>query len=338
MQDFRKILADIRRGRIAPVYLLAGEGTYFKEQVVRCLEEKLLAGDREGAEYEVFDGETTGLGAVLESAMLVPMFGAKRLVVVKNAPWFDGKETAGGKEAADLLLPYLQNPCPTTCLVFLTKGSPDKRKRVYKELAATGVVWEGVPLAGASLKDFIQDWLAAHGKTLSPLALEHIMAGQQEDLSLLVRELEKLVLYLGDRQEAGPEDVEAVMSFPEHHSIFALTDAVGAKEVAAALRHLRAMLRTGEQPLMILGMLARQFRLMLYGQALAEAGYSQEKIAQQMQVHAYAVKKALAQSRYYRRRELIEALAKLLEVDVAIKRGQGEPAALLEQAVIELCS
>ncbi|HHW07676.1 MAG TPA: DNA polymerase III subunit delta [Clostridia bacterium] len=342
MQDFRKILADIRRGRIAPVYLLAGEGAYFKEQVLYCLEEKLLENGADDVNYEVFDGEAVLLSTVLESAWLVPMFGAKRLVVVKNAPWFDGKgtgkETAGSKEADELLLSYLQEPSPTTCLVFLTASNPDKRKKVYKELAAKGVVWESRPLAGTALKDFVKDWLAGRGKNISPAALEHIVTRDQGDLGLLVQELEKLVLYLGDKGEVGPEDVEAIMSFPEQYSIFALTDAVGAKESAAALWHLRAMLRTGEQPLMILGMLARQFRLILYGQALAEEGYSQENIARQMQVHPYAVKKALAQSRYYRRQELIEALAKLLDVDVAIKRGQGEPANLLEQVILELCS
>lgn len=222
--------------------------------------------------------------------------------------------------------------------MFLAAGSLDKRRKLYKELSQKGVAWESGPLTGMVLKDFIQSWLSARGKRISPRALELIYTNYQGELTLLVQELEKLAIYIGEQKEVLPEDVEAVMSFPEQHNIFALTDAVGAKNGGEALWLLRSILRSGEQPLYVLSMLARQFRLILHGKALAAKGYSKEQIAHRIQAHPYAVQKALAQGRYYGKQELIEALAKLLEVDVAIKRGQGEPSALLEQAVIELCS
>lgn len=336
MRDYRKILEDIRRGRIAPVYLLAGEEAYFKEQILQCLEQEVMEDGKDDFNYELFDGDTVSLDIIIESALQMPMFGAQRLVVVKNAPWFSSKSS--GKEADALLVNYLQNPSPATCLVFLAAGSLDKRRKLYKELSQKGVVWESDALTGMSLKGFIDSWLSARGKRISPGALELVYTNYQGELALLVLELEKLTLYTGERKEVLPEDIEAVMSFPEQHSIFALTDAVGTKDGGEALWLLRSLLSSGEQPLYVLSMLARQFRLILHGKALAKEGYSQERIAQKMQAHPYAVQKALAQGRYYRKRELIEALAKLLEIDVAIKRGQGEPAALLEQAISELCS
>lgn len=336
MKDYRKILEDIRWGRIAPVYLLAGEEAYFKEQILQCLEQEVLEDGKDDFNYELFDGDTVTLDIVIESASLLPMFGARRLVVVKNAPWFSSKTT--GKESDALLVNYLHNPSPTTCLVFLATGSLDKRRKLFKELSQKGVIWESEPLTGISLKDFISSWLSARGKRISPRALELIYANYQGELTFLVQELEKLTLYTGEQEEVLPEEIEAVMSFPEQHSIFALTDAVGIKDGGEALWLLRSILRSGEQPLYVLSMLARQFRLILYGKALAAEGYSKEQIAQKMQAHPYAVQKALAQGRYYGQQELVEALAKLLEIDVAIKRGQGEPASLLEQAIIELCS
>ncbi|NLL19455.1 MAG: DNA polymerase III subunit delta [Clostridia bacterium] len=332
MKEYQRIVADIKKGRIAPVYLFSGEEPYLHRRLLEELEEAYL-GSTDDYNYELFDGDTVELEPVIEAANVLPMFGTKRLVVVKNAPWFGS--SSGGGDAP--LLEYLKQPSPYSCLVFLVSGKSDKRKKVCKELVKVGVHWESQPLDGADLAAFVREWLGMRGKAIEHDALEPILAGHQGNLELLVRELEKLTLYLGDRGKVAVEDIEAVMVFPEQNNIFALTDAVGSKDASEAVWLLRKMLQGGEAPVYIISMLARQLRLVLNGGALAKQGYSPQQIAQRLQVHPYPVRKALAQGRNFKQTELIAAMAKILETDVAIKRGQGEPAALLEQAVIELC-
>lgn len=334
MKEYQQILTDIKKGRFAPVYLLSGEEPYLCRQLLEELERHYLVNQDDDYGYELFDGETAQLDLIIEAANLMPMFGSNRLVVVKNAPWFGS--SAGGGEGS--LLEYLKQPSPYSCLVFLAPGKVDKRRKVCKEVAKVGVHWESPPLDGADLASFIKEWLKMRGKNINNDALAPILAGHQGNLELLVRELEKLTLYLGDRGTVTIDDIEAVMVFPEQNNIFALTDAVGTKDCSKAVWLLRKMLQGGEPPVYIISMLARQLRLVLNGGALAKKGFSSQQIAEKLKVHPYPVKKALAQGRNFRQTELIDAMTKILETDVAIKRGQGEPVALLEQAVIELCT
>lgn len=334
MREYQQILKDISNGRIAPVYLFSGEEPYLFHRLLEELKKSYLGNTGDEYAYELFDGDNVELTSVIEAANVLPMFGSNRLLVVKNAPWFGG--SAGGEEAS--LLDYLKQPSPYSCLVFLAPGKVDKRRKVCKELAKVGVHWESQVLDGSNLAFFVKEWLAVRGKTIGNDALEPVLAGHQGNMELLVRELEKLILYLGDREKVTADDIEAIMVFPEQNNIFALTDAVGTKDCSQAVWLLRKMLRAGEAPVYIISMLARQLRLVLNGGALAKQGYSPQQIAQRLQVHPYPVKKALAQRRNFSQRELIAAMTKILETDVAIKRGQGEPVALLEQAVIELCA
>lgn len=341
---FNKILKDIKQRQIALVYLFSGEEPYLARQLVTAIEEAVLEGTVQDFNYDLFDGEKTGLATVMEAAYTLPVFAEKRLVIVKNAPWFTaqnkdiGEQTKEQQQMSSLLLDYLEQPVPTTCLVFMIPGKADKRRKVYKELVKKGIAWEGQLLEGQALGTFVQKWLGQRGKSISSRSLGAIISGHQGGLELLVRELEKLEIYVGDRDEITLEDIKAVIIFPEQNSIFELTDAVGTKDPSKALWLLRWMLQSGEAPIYILIMLARQLRLILQGMALLEEGYSQSQMAQKMQAHPYAVKKALTQARNHDKNALIIALEKILETDVAIKTGQGEPEALMEQTVLELCS
>ncbi|HHX51488.1 MAG TPA: DNA polymerase III subunit delta, partial [Clostridia bacterium] len=136
--DYQQVQTQIRQGQYALFYLFFGEETMLSRNLVRQLEEGLLQGSLKDFNYAVFDGETTGLVEVINSANTLPVFSTKRLVVVKNAPWFDAGIEGTGEE--ELLLAYLENPSPTTCLVFFAGDKVDARRRPYKTLAKKGIV------------------------------------------------------------------------------------------------------------------------------------------------------------------------------------------------------
>lgn len=332
--DYHQLLASLRQGEIGSLYLFFGSETYLVNQLVKELENYFLAGEMGDFNYDLFDGELINPEMIVETASLLPVFTDKRLVIVRNTPWFAKKDQATTK----LLQEYLEQPSPTTTLVFLAQENVDKRLKLYRTLAKNGIAWESKPMDDRSLRQFIQERLQTLGVKITPSALQIIVMGHQGDLRLLVNELEKLALYTEGKKIADEEDVREVMVFGDQNNIFALTDAVGTKKKDQALWLLRQMLEEGEIPLYILSMLARQLRLILQAKALSDKGYSQNQVIAQIKGHSYPIRKALGQSRHYQERELISALEKTLETDMAIKRGLGEPTALLEQLVLDLCS
>ncbi|HEX3033436.1 MAG TPA: DNA polymerase III subunit delta, partial [Bacillota bacterium] len=61
----------------------------------------------------------------------------KRLVIVQDADFFKAKKKPQPSEeetstvGEEAIISYLDNPSPTTCLIFLADEGIDKRKKIY---------------------------------------------------------------------------------------------------------------------------------------------------------------------------------------------------------------
>ena len=124
-----RALADLREGKLAPVYLVAGEERHLALDVVRAVRDVALAGATPGLnEEQMVAGEVTAR-AVLSAARTLPMFAKRRLVVLRSLERWDAHgEKKANSEALDQLADYLDDPSPSTVLL-LVAGKLDKRRR-----------------------------------------------------------------------------------------------------------------------------------------------------------------------------------------------------------------
>src|SRR5204862_2852474 len=86
------------------------------------------------------------------------------------------------------------------------------------------------------------------------------------DMMLVSRELEKLVLFVGEKKRITPGDVETMVLAAKQRSLYELTEAISAKDKIKALAVLDALLSSGDGEDAAIGhlyMLARTFRQML---------------------------------------------------------------------------
>src|SRR5262249_57421791 len=86
------------------------------------------------------------------------------------------------------------------------------------------------------------------------------------DMMLVSGELEKLILYVGEKKHITLGDVETLVLAAKQRSLYELTDAISARDKARALAVLDALLLSGEGDDAAIGhlyMLARTFRQML---------------------------------------------------------------------------
>ena len=105
----------------------------------------------------------------------------------------------------------------------------------------------------------------------------------------------------------------------------------------AATLHCEELLKQGEKEFMIAYMLARQFRLILETKLLTAKGYTQGQLPQILQAKSFVISKALKQGRKFSIEKLAQIMSKLLDLDVAIKTGKGNPKLLLETTIADLC-
>jgi DNA polymerase III subunit delta len=344
---YQGLVNSVKRGVISPVYLLFGSESYLRNKAVASLKQHIAGGDLGEFNLTLLDGSQAGLDEIVDAANTLPFFADKRLVIVENLPLFKNKqkktEPQGAEEeqetASDtVLLKYLQDPNPTTCLVFIADEGINKRKKVVKAIEKAGQVLEFAALKGRELEDWVLDQFSSRGKKIDRGALDYLLAINNDDLGILQGEIEKLSLMNYEQTSITLEQVKQGASTSAEASIFDMVDFIGERKSAQAIEIVREMLSHGEPAIRLLYMVSRQLRLILATKSLAEQGYSQNQLASTLGVHPFVGQKLIRQARNFSIPQLELALEICLEIDLALKSSQGAPAVLLEVGILCICS
>ncbi|NPV55984.1 MAG: hypothetical protein HPY76_04810, partial [Anaerolineae bacterium] len=125
----------------------------------------------------------------------------------------------------------------------------------------------------------------------------------------------------------------------EQVNVFQLVDAMTAAEGSAALASLHKLL-DDEEPLMIFGMVTRQFRLLLLARAVIDAGGGRDQILKQIgDVRSdFVAGKIYNQVRHWSAPTLEAIYRRLFEIDRDVKTGQVAVEVALDQLVVEVCT
>ena len=156
------------------------------------------------------------------------------------------------------------------------------------------------------------------------------------DMRLLDSEIDKLLAYT-EGKRITEQDVELLVSQAREAVIFELTDCLGQHETGRALPPgPPADGRSGAEPLYILGMLARQIRILIQVGQLRSERLGQEEIIRHLGLHRFVVEKASLQAGAFSMAQLESEHSRLVSADWAIKTGEIEPPLALDLLVIEL--
>jgi DNA polymerase-3 subunit delta len=321
---------QIAKGQIAPVYCLYGEDDYRKERALRQLLDAALPGGARDLNLDQVRPGDVETASILATARTVPFLAARRVVLIRDAD-------ALSDQQRDEVLAYLDAPCPTTCLV-LAATRLDLRTRLAAMLQKKGVVLHFERLGPASITEALQDAAMERHKRIAPEAIDLLVALAGDDLCQAVSGLEKAALFVGAREEIGRRDIGELIGETRIRSIFQLTDAVGSRDLEMALACLDNLLAHGEEALPIIGMLARQIRLLVRAKALCEQGIPSGEVARRIGVPPRVGMALAEQGASLRWEQLRGSLGRLQRADLAHKTGSTGSSAVLHRLVWDLCT
>ncbi|HLP28829.1 MAG TPA: DNA polymerase III subunit delta [Candidatus Didemnitutus sp.] len=267
--------AILKSGSFPPVLLLFGEEDLLVEEDAQRLFDAASALDITGMNCDVLDGEGMTLDAVLSIARSFPMMSERRVVWVRRA---DKLSASKGKKGADPMQQYLDAPSTTTFLLLtaelpsadgisaaLTKNAATAKRKISAlkypfNLLLNSVSYGEYPgLRESQVGPWLKKRATKLGITLPLGAPELLIAKTGTSLRDLSMEMEKLATYLGDRTEATPDDIQAIVGSSREFNVFELQDAVGRGDAARAVTIATRMMETDRQEMLIISMLARYF-------------------------------------------------------------------------------
>ncbi len=155
-----------------------------------------------------------------------------------------------------------------------------------------------------------------------------------DNLAELSQELEKLALFAGPENTLTPALVTQLASHSRTYNIFALVDALGTPGFHQRLASLGHLLDLGEHPAKILGMLARQVRMLI--RVKEGFGANPAELAGSLNVPQWKVKSLAQQGARFSDAALKGHLAMLHRVDFNLKTSTGSPRLWLEWALVKM--
>ena len=318
------------------------------------------------------DDALKSIGRLREALNTLPFFGGAKVVWWQNCSFLGEDRTAGtAAVTAELtrLADELKHFRWDGVRLLISAGKADKRRSFYKTLEKLGTIE-----AFAALSTEDKDWAGkaesealrlfrADEKDISDQALSELVNRVGPNLRALASEVEKLILFVGVRSEVTLEDVQVLTTKQKQARAFALSEALGDRDLPKLLRVLDEELwemrvDKKKSEIGLLYGLITKVRALLLMKELRNAGilkpardYNSFK-AQLERVpvstlpgdrklnplvgHPYVVFQALRQTDNYETSELVEAMESLLEANRKLVSSNLDEALVIQQALVEI--
>lgn len=318
-ERLKQLSKDWEAGRFKPVYLFEGPDDYRRRRAVDALTRALL-GEQAATAFESLG--PLDARALCERARIAPFFVEKRILMAEGVEdWTEGDLAAFETYAAD--------PAPSAVIVLLAGAKLDKRKKTYKLFDKLDAVYTFGYITGASRRARIAVEAKRLELKLAEDALAFLERALAPDMYTIVRELEKLAVF-ADGRELTAAECEKVAATTHNESAYDMVRQVAEGRAAEALAAIERLLLSGERPESLVGLLARQLRLIWLAKECGAAGMTRGEIAGRLGVAPYFVGEYVAAAARLPEEKLARLHALLSELDVSVKTGKMPGALALE--------
>ncbi len=305
------ILQNLKKKVYHPIYLLEGDEPYFIDLVSNFIEKNVLTDAEKGFNQTIFYGKDTEEQTIAHAALRYPMMTDKQVIIVKEAQSL--------KKIEDLA-PYAEKPMPSTILVLNYKyKNLDKRTKLYKAIAAKGVILSTKKLYENKIPSWIENYLKQHNYTIAPQASQILTDSLGNDLGKIANELNKLVIAVKDTTHLTPEHIEKNIGISKDYNLFELQDALVSRNILKANQIINYFGANPQQhPIQMTIAVLFGFYSKLFAIHFMK-DKSEQGVLRQMGGNPYFIRKLISASKKYNPTKLYEIIGILREYDLKSK-------------------
>ncbi len=334
MQDLtpESVSISLKKGVLAPFYLFYGPEEFWIELTLDKIKKDLIPESVKAFNLEILYGGEISPQETLNRAHLLPFMAPNRLIIVRRTENFTKREL-------ELFLPYLDSPVDSTCIIWVS-GKADLSGVFYKRLRELGRAVNFKRLSERQAYSWIQKTSKELGLSIDKDASAFLYQMVGSSLRDLFSEILKVSLR-HPNSRIGIEQIKELATFSRLFTIFDLVDYVSKKDaphaIAALIRFFDTQGRDSNAALGVLGMVARQIRLILKTKSGLTKGGGKRGVMDRLRpLPNFVIEKCIAQERFWQEGELEEALNHIYDTDGLIRSGvRGD--LVLEGLIFRLC-
>lgn len=350
-----RFVTDVKMRKLKPAYVLVGDEAFFRKQCRDAVLQHLIPPEmRDFSLYEM-DLADCELVEVLDRARTPSLMAPFQVFFVRGVKQLYGR--GSHQDEFKAIEEYCANPNPDALIVFIADHlnipadrrrmdlqDKDRFERIQETLGSCCAIVELARVEESDAMRWTTETAAAQGVKIDADAAREMVDALGGDMMMIANELEKLILYVGEKKRITLGDVETMVLAAKQRSLYELTDAISIKDRAKALGVLEALLSSGDGEDAAIGhlyMLAKTYRQML---VISEKNVRDSRALWQVlwqgfRVPPFAAEDVIRQARRFKsRRELTRGLRLIAKADLALRSNPPSKRFVLEKLVMDLAS
>ena len=346
-------VSEVEARKLRPVYVFVGDEVFFRKRCRKAILKHLVPAELRDFSLFEFDLSETDLAEILDRARTPSLMAPFQVFFIRGVKSLFGRGSNDEKLAA--IEAYCKDPNPDAVLILVADhinipadvrrmdmSDKDRYERIRETLGEYCAI---VELARVEEGEAVR-WIGEHCSTqevkIDADAARELVDALGGDMMMISNELEKLILYVGEKKRVTLGDVETMVLAAKQRSLYELTDAISAKDRVRALQMLDAILSSGDGDEAAIGhiyMLAKTFRQML---VILERNVRDQRMLwaalwQGFRVPPFAADDIIKQARRYKsKRELTRAIRLVAKTDLALRSNPPTKRLVLEKLILDL--
>jgi DNA polymerase III subunit delta len=342
-----QLIENLKKGKAIPAIVLMGTDPYLRDMCRNGIINAYVPDavrDWALARISVQGGDW---GEIFQRAETLPMLARLQVVIVDGAETIEVKKKEGDeasesedaddnddprKETLKAFSAYLDAPAPFTILLFEVPKL-DKRQRLYKILSEKALIVE--LSIGDQAAAFVAQMAKELGAEIEAPAATLLAEITNREPALMRLELQKLALYAQGQGRITVADVKALVPNARKNTVWELADMIATRRRSDALQFLDNLMREGEEPIALVGVLSWMYRKLIEARDLP-AGTGGFQAARPLGMRPDAAEAAVRNAHRMSKDNLLAGLVALAETDSQLKSSNPDKRATMEFLIARL--
>jgi len=228
---FQALSKELDGKNYKAIYVLHGEANWHIDELTKKFEFDIIDEGLRDFNLTVLYGRDSSLETIVSAARRAPMMSPQQVVIVKEMQLLTG--------SLEGLIPYINQPSPSTILVLQYKG-----KKMNGTLKTTKLIKKSdhaiMCEPSKPKENSIPSWISqrvSEYKLKIPDAEAHMMAQYVgTDLAKVDNEIQKLRLNLKEGSTITKEDIERYIGISKDYNFFELENAITARNIEKSFK------------------------------------------------------------------------------------------------------
>jgi len=309
--NYKDIILSIKQKKIAPIYFLCGEESYFIDEITKTILKFTLTKEEKSFNQIVLYAKDTNTEEIISEAKQFPFGSKKKVVVIKEAQHL---------KKMDNLINYFEKPQLSTVLVFEHKNkSIDKRKKISKTIINRSIFFESKKLYENQISNWIINYLEEKNYKIDIQAATIISENIGNDLSKITNELSKLMLAINLDDTITSTHIENYIGISKDYNVFELQKSLGEKNITKSNKitnHL-SLDSKNNHIILVISSLFSFFQKIITYHSINDK--SNNNVALKLKINPYFISQYKYASSKYSVNQLITIIGLLKEYDLKSK-------------------